>query len=59
MYGEDEVGPITESLLTAIRKNFVYLSYGEFEGMRNPTVAELYMIRGLIDGAIEEKRKDT
>lgn len=50
----DNAGPVTKELCTAAKKAFIYLSYGEFDGLRVPAVAELYWIRGLIDGAIHE-----
>ena len=50
----DNAGPVTKELCVAVKKAFIYLSYGEFDGLRVPSVAELYWIRGMLDGAIHE-----
>ena len=53
----DDAGPVMKELCMAAKKTFIYLSYGEFDGLRVPAVAELYVLRGLIDGAIAEQRE--
>ena len=52
----DDAGPVMKECCALAKKTFVYLSYGEFDGLRVPTLAELYVMRGLIDGAIVELR---
>lgn len=53
----DNAGPIMRELCSTAKKTFIYLSYGEFDGLRVPAIAELYVLRGLIDGAIAEQRE--
>jgi len=35
----DNAGPVTKELCVAAKKAFIYLSYGEFDGLRVPSVA--------------------
>lgn len=53
----DDAGPVTKELCVTAKKMFIYLSYGEFDGLRVPAVAELYLLKGMIDGAIFEMTK--
>lgn len=56
---ENEIGPITHELITAAKKSLLYFSYGEFDGFRDPLLADLYALRGLLDGAIAEKVEES
>ena len=53
----DDAGPVTKELCVTAKKMFINLSYGEFDGLRVPAVAELYILKGMIDGAIFEMTK--
>lgn len=46
--------PITWEAAALAKKTLMYFSYGEFDGFRLPNVAELYMLKGAIEGAIAE-----
>ena len=50
----DDAGPVMKELCSLAKKTFVYLSYGEFDGLRVPSAAELMVLRGYIDGALME-----
>ena len=52
----DAAGPVMKELCSLAKKTFVYLSYGEFNGLRVPSAAELMVLRGYIDGALMELR---
>lgn len=46
-------------LASYIRKNFVYLSYGEFDGMNTePTLTQLMLLKSFVENAIWEKMKE-
>ena len=53
----DSAGPVTQEFLSTAKKMCTYHSYGEFEGLRVPSLAELYQLKGLLDGAIYELSK--
>ena len=54
----DDAGEVMQELLRTVKETCVYFSYGEFDGLRVPSKAELYVLRGLIDGAIEEIKNE-
>lgn len=56
-YNFNEAGPITQEFLLEIKNKCMYHSYGNFEGFKIPSLSELYSIRDLIDGAIEEQKQ--
>lgn len=58
MYGESQIGPLTEEFLSAAKRTCTYHSYGEFEGLRDPSIGELYVLRGLLEAALYEKTKN-
>lgn len=48
-----------KDLASYIRKNFVYLSWGEFDGMNtDPSMEQLMTLKGFIENAIWEKMKE-
>ena len=51
----DDVGPITQEFCSMAKKCCTHHSYGEFEGLRYPSLGELYVLKGLIEGAIYEQ----
>lgn len=49
-----------KDLASYIRKNFVYLSWGEFDGMNTePSMEQLMTLKGFIENAIWEKMKES
>lgn len=54
---DEDVGPIIKEFSSAAKRYCTHHSYGEFDGLRYPSVAELYILRGLIDGAIYEQKQ--
>lgn len=51
---DHEATSTNEQLMEYITNNLVQFICGEFAGYRNPTLAELYTIRGFADAAIAE-----
>ena len=49
--------PITWEAAALAKKTLMYFSYGEFDGFKKPSVAELRMVKGAINGAIAELSK--
>lgn len=54
----DSINPIIEEFLIKAKRFGMYHSYGEFEGFHEPSMAELLILKGLLDGAIHEKQKE-
>lgn len=52
----DDAGPVMKELCSLAKRTFIYLSYGEYDGLRVPSAAELLVMRGYIDGALQELR---
>ncbi|NCQ51740.1 hypothetical protein GW796_07580 [archaeon] len=50
-----EITPITQEFLLKVKKYGLYHSYGEFDGFRDPSLQELMILKGLLEGAIYEK----
>ena len=46
--------PITFATAKTAKDILLFHSYGEFNGFKCPSIPELYLLRGLIDGAIYE-----
>lgn len=43
-----------EELLNFIEETCVMISWGDFDGMREPTLKELYTMKAHLDSAIQE-----
>ena len=54
----DEISPMTHEFLSLAKKTCTYHSWGEFDGLRDPSLGELYVLKGLLEAAILEKTKE-
>ncbi len=52
----DDVGEFTEHFLELVKSKCISLSYGEFDGMKEPSLGDLYVLRGALEAAIHEKQ---
>lgn len=48
----DKLGPMVEEFCSAAKKTCTYHSYGEYEGLREPSLGELFALKGLLEAAI-------
>lgn len=49
--------PVTYRLRNEAKKVLMHHSYGEFDDFARPTLEELYLLKGLVEGAIYEAQK--
>ena len=54
----DDDDEITKAFLIEAKRKCIFMSWGEFDGLRVPSLEELYILRGLLDGAIAEQTKN-
>lgn len=53
----DKLGPMVEEFCSAAKKTCTYHSYGEYEGLREPSLGELFALKGLLEAAIWEMQR--
>ena len=53
---ESTMGRMVEEFCSAAKKTCTYHSYGEFDGLREPSLGELFALKGLLDVAIWETK---